>query len=598
MKQLLLTITATVFLSLTGSAQVCDLFFSEYLEGSSNNKAIEFYNPLNVTVDLDDYVVYRYNNGSPIPTDSLFPQGTLAPGAVYVAGNPSAVAAILAVSDTLHTITFFNGDDAMELVHRPTGTSLDVIGIIGNDPGTNWPVGSGATSEFTLVRQFAYTDGETNWAISATEWDVYPASAANPFIGSHSGAPCCAPTTSSFSATGCSSYVWSENGETYTTSGSYNDTLVNAEGCDSIITLNLTINLPTTAGLIADACNSYTWAFNGTTYFTSGSYNDTIQNAAGCDSIITLTLTINQPTTSSLMETACTSYTWPQNGMTYMTSGNYNDTIPNAIGCDSIITLNLTINPPTTSNLSASACETYTWAENGMMYTTSGSYNDTIPNAAGCDSIITLNLTINQPAASFVTASACDTYTWNSNGMTYTVSGWYLDTLSTVEGCDSIVTLELTIVSPPTANATDNGAGTLTGSGGTPVQWINCATNTAIAGETAATFSPSANGNYAIVVSNGSCTDTSDCVLIDYIGLNENQLINAGISPNPATDEVKITFTGTSAIMIIRDAQGKLIQRENIENGAIISLVNVQTGIYFFELMTEQGKAVKRVVKN
>ncbi len=95
-------------------------------------------------------------------------------GAVYVAGNPSAVAAILSVSDTLHTITFFNGDDAMELRYMPTNTSLDVIGTIGFDPGTNWVVGTGATSEFTLVRQFVHKDGETNWTIGVTEWDVYP----------------------------------------------------------------------------------------------------------------------------------------------------------------------------------------------------------------------------------------------------------------------------------------------------------------------------------------------------------------------------------------------------------------------------------------
>src|SRR3989338_6708676 len=546
MKQLLLTITASVFLSLMGSAQVCDLFFSEYLEGSSNNKAIEVYNPLNVTVNLTEYKMYRYNNGSPTPTDSLFPQGTLAPGALYFSGNPSAITAILSVSDALHTITFFNGDDVIELVHIPTGASLDVIGIIGNDPGTNWPVGAGATSEFTLVRMFSHTDGETDWSISVGEWDVYAQNTVS-FIGSHSGAPCCAPTVSSFSATGCSSYVWAENGETYTTSGSYNDTLTNVSGCDSIITLNLTINVPTTSGLSASACETYTWS---------------------------------------------------ENNMTYTASGNYNDTLVNAAGCDSIITLNLTINVPTTSGLSASACETYTWSENNMTYTASGNYNDTLVNAAGCDSIITLNLTINQPAASFETVSACDTYTWNSNGMTYTNSGWFLDTLSTVSGCDSIITLDLTIIASPVANATDDNAGTLTGSGGSPVQWINCVTNAAIAGATSATFSPVANGTYAIIVSNGSCTDTSNCVVVDYIGLDENTLINASISPNPATDEVQITFTGTSALLIIRDAQGKMIQTENIENGATISLVNLQTGVYFFELVTVQGKATKRVVKN
>ncbi len=545
MKQLILTITAAVFFSLMGSAQVCNLFFSEYLEGASNNKAIEVYNPLNVTVDLTDYVIYRYNNGSPTPTDSLFPQGTLAPGAVFVAGNPSAVPGITAVSDTLHTITFFNGDDAMELRYRPTNTTLDIIGIIGNDPGTNWVVGSGATSEFTLVRMFSYTDGELNWAVSANEWDVYPQNTTT-FIGSHSGASCCLANASSLSISACSSYTWAENATTYTASGSYTDTLTNAAGCDSIITLNLTINLPTTSNLSATACNSYTWDENGVTYFSSGNYNDTLTNVAGCDSIITLNLTINQPTSSSLTEIACGSYSWAQNGVSYFASGSYNDTIPNANGCDSIITLNLTVNPITSSTETVSTCDSYTWSANEVTYTTSGQHSQTLMSAAGCDSTVTLNLTI---------------------------------------------------IQTPTANVTDDSLGTLTGSGGTPVQWINCATNTAIAGATAATFTPTVNGTYAIVVSNGNCNDTSNCVVVSYIGLNENQTIDADIYPNPTTNEVNITFESSSALMIIRDAHGKMIQMQTIQSGESISLENIQNGIYFFELTTEQGKTVKRVVK-
>lgn len=176
------------------SAQCNELFFSEYLEGASNNKAIEVYNATSATVNLGDYVIYRYNNGSPTPSDSLHMVGTLAPGAVYVAGNPSAVAGILAVSDTLHTITFFNGDDAMSLKNKVTGVVLDIIGIIGNDPGTNWTVGSaGATSEFTIVRMVGVQQGNTNWAVSsANEWDVYAQNTIT-FLGAHTMTSCVPP---------------------------------------------------------------------------------------------------------------------------------------------------------------------------------------------------------------------------------------------------------------------------------------------------------------------------------------------------------------------------------------------------------------------
>jgi hypothetical protein len=166
-----------------------DLFFSEYLEGSSNNKAIEVFNPTSLPVDLTNYKIYRANNGASSPGDSLSLTGMLAPGDVYVAGNPSAVAAILAVSDTLHTITFFNGDDAMWLVNTLTGDTLDIIGVIGQDPGVNWAVGAGATSENTLVRKPTVQSGQLDWSISVTEWLVLPANVTDS-LGAHTMNPC------------------------------------------------------------------------------------------------------------------------------------------------------------------------------------------------------------------------------------------------------------------------------------------------------------------------------------------------------------------------------------------------------------------------
>jgi hypothetical protein len=333
MKQILFQLI-TLCATTAGFSQSCNLFFSEYLEGLSNNKAIEIYNPLNIPVDLSDYVIYRYNNGSTTPTDSLHMAGILAPGAVYVAGNPSAIASIILVSDTLHTITFFNGDDAMELRHQPTNTTLDIIGTIGIDPGTNWLVGSGATSEFTLVRQASITNGETTWAIATTEWDVYPQNTTT-FLGSHTAASCCINTFSSLSVTNCETYFWDLAGQTYTSSGSYNDTIPNAAGCDSIITLNLTILNSTTGTDTRTECNSYTW-IDGNTYTASNNtatYNLVGGAANGCDSLVTLDLTINSVTDISTSTSGVT-VTANNSGATYqwLDCNNNNAVIAGEIG--------------------------------------------------------------------------------------------------------------------------------------------------------------------------------------------------------------------------------------------------------------------------
>ncbi|MBI3239807.1 MAG: T9SS type A sorting domain-containing protein [Flavobacteriia bacterium] len=416
------------------------------------------------------------------------------------------------------------------------------------------------------------------------------------------------PTTATVSASACGSYTWALNATTYTTSGSYVTTLAgaNANGCDSTVTLNLTINQPTTSTISASACGSYTWADNATTYTTSGSYVTTLvgANANGCDSTITLNLTINQPTSSTVTAAACGSYTWAENSTTYTTSGSYPVVLAgaNANGCDSTVTLILTINQPTSSTFTAAACGSYTWAENSTTYTTSGSYPVVLAgaNANGCDSTVTLILTINQPTSSTVTATACESYTWAENGTTYTASGSYPVLLAgaNANGCDSTVTLVLTITGLPTATATDNGDATITASAGTSYQWINCATNTAIAGATSQTYTATANGDYAVVVTNaGGCSDTSSCVTIDYIGLTEITDASIQVFPNPTNGDVTITMTATEATVEVVDAQGKLLQAVTVVNGEKVNLSSYETGVYFLRIRTVNGSTLERVVK-
>ncbi|PWL28134.1 MAG: hypothetical protein DCO96_09150 [Fluviicola sp. XM-24bin1] len=282
------------FVLLAGStqAQQCtDLFFSEYEEGSSSNKAFEIYNPTAAGIDLSDYVIYRNNNGATTPSDSLFPVGILAAGDVFVVGNPGANAAILAQSDTTHTMTFYNGDDALYMVKISTGDTLDVIGEIGVDPGTGWTVGSGATNNFTLIRMANIQQGTNNWTVGTTQWNVFPIDMTDS-LGAHymiaCGAPC-TPTSSTITPIACDTYT-APDGMVYTSSGSYTAVIPNAQGCDSTITVNLTINTATTNTITQAACDSF--ALNGTTYTFSGTYTQTLTNAVGCDSIITLNLDI------------------------------------------------------------------------------------------------------------------------------------------------------------------------------------------------------------------------------------------------------------------------------------------------------------------
>ncbi|MDD2205047.1 MAG: T9SS type A sorting domain-containing protein, partial [Bacteroidales bacterium] len=170
--------------------------------------------------------------------------------------------------------------------------------------------------------------------------------------------------------------------------GDYVKTYTAANGCDSTVTLHLTINNSVTHQFSVTACDSYTW--DGTNYTTSGDYQKTYTAANGCDSTVTLHLTINNSTTHQFSVTACDSYTW--DGTNYTTSGDYVKIYTAANDCDSTVTLHLTINNSTTHQFSVTACDSHTW--DGTNYTTSGDYVKIFTAANGCDSTITLHLTI------------------------------------------------------------------------------------------------------------------------------------------------------------------------------------------------------------
>lgn len=150
--------------------------------------ALEIYNPTSDSVDLNGYTVKVFNNGSFSPSNTQALSGLLGPGAVYVIANASADSAVLAQADITSTVTFYNGDDAVVLLNG--GDTIDVIGLVGQDPGTNWAIDTlGATSEFTLVRKPAVNAGQKNWVLGAFEWLVYAQNNFS-FLGSHDQDPC------------------------------------------------------------------------------------------------------------------------------------------------------------------------------------------------------------------------------------------------------------------------------------------------------------------------------------------------------------------------------------------------------------------------
>ena len=328
------------------------------------------------------------------------------------------------------------------------------------------------------------------------------------------------PTAGVFSDVACDTYTWAMNGQQYTESTNTPQVVIdNVAGCDSTVTLNLTINHSTTAideqvvcetitwidgntytqttntpqfvttnvagcdstitlnvtvyhneytSTTVEACESYTWNIRNSTYTytTSGDKLNTY-TIGECSGVDTLHLTIHHSTNGVDVQQSCDYYVWPRNGQTYNASTNtptYTLTGGNQWGCDSIVTLNLTILHSTTGIDAQTACDSYTWPRNGITYTSSTNEPNIYAgqNAAGCDSTLYLNLTMKYSTSYNFVATACDEYTWPLNGQTYSAStNSPTTTITNAAGCDSLVYLNLTVNYTKYATVTDtvcNGA--------------------------------------------------------------------------------------------------------------------------------------------
>ena len=162
-------------------SNAADLFISEYIEGSSNNKYIEIYNGTGASVDLSDYELRYYSNGASTPNTTNVLTGTLANNTTIVYRNSSAN--IYGGATTIASAINFNGDDALALYKISTTSFVDIFGRIGNDPGTEWTGAGGySTVNKTLVRKATVSGGITvspegtgasAFTTLTSEWDLY-----------------------------------------------------------------------------------------------------------------------------------------------------------------------------------------------------------------------------------------------------------------------------------------------------------------------------------------------------------------------------------------------------------------------------------------
>jgi hypothetical protein len=238
------------------------------------------------------------------------------------------------------------------------------------------------------------------------------------------------------------------DGSSATSQGVYDVTIAGSNTCDSTISINLTVNPIFAITVDAQICGGQSFTLpDGSAVSTSGIYAVTLTSASGCDSVVTTDLSVISVLTTSVDASICdgSSYTLPD-GSVVTAAGQYDVTLTSSGGCDSIVTTNLSILPVFNLTVDASICDGDSYVlPDGSSVSAGGQYPVTLSSGAGCDSTITTNLTLVPILSSTVAVSICDGESYFAGGADQTTSGSYLDVFTGSNGCDSIVTTDLTV---------------------------------------------------------------------------------------------------------------------------------------------------------
>lgn len=350
--------------------------------------------------------------------------------------------------------------------------------------------------------------------------------------------------------TGAYSYRWLRNGIPYANqiqstftanqSGSYRVIVSATNGCaDTSESVAVTVySQPTPDTQTVYLCTGSMLPFCYNNYNYSTIINCTLTDRRGCDSLVVLQLIVADTIRVTVRRNICAPDSFLFGPNYLKVSGNYIRRFVAQGGCDSIVTLQLVVGESSSSSDTVTICSPGSYMFNGLMLSTAGVYRDTLENDSGCDSIVTLVLNVNQPSTTSLVSSICERDSFCFDNRCYGQSGVYSDTLSGVNGCDSIVNLTLSVVSRPVAGFTFVGDTTfcsgssllLTANPGTGIScsWIR---NGIVVGQPGNSFSATQSGIYRAVFTNNTtqCRDTSSqSVVVVVNALPTISLVAAG----------------------------------------------------------------------
>lgn len=314
-----------------------------------------------------------------------------------------------------------------------------------------------------------------------------------------------------------------------------------------------------------------------------------VQSFCVCQTIILQSCT---PVATQVSATICEGAKYEFCGDSLQLPGIYSCTLTNYLGCDSTVELNLSVLPNSSFMFTETICEGEGYLFCGQVRTQPGTYSCILPNYLGCDSIVEMNLLVHPNSSYSFEDTFCENegYTFCNNNITQ--SGTYTCTLTNYLGCDSVITLNL-IETALDTTVTNNGQSLLSNASGMDYQWLDCNDNfAAIPGAVLQEFFPNEDGVYAVEISDGNCSDTSGCHPITLVGTTEWLQGRVKIFPNPASNTVQIELPESSGNIRLRlfDILGRPLQEKAFTKTTFsFDLTLVPNGAYNLILESENG---------
>lgn len=244
----------------------------------------------------------------------------------------------------------------------------------------------------------------------------------------------------------CEGESYTVGSESFDATGNYSVTLTAQSGCDSIVNLDLEVLTFLSTALTETICEGDTFEVGSESFNATGNYDVTLMSAAGCDSIVSLDLEVLQFLTTDLTEVICDGEGFTVGTETFNTDGNYEVTLPSSAGCDSIVSLDLTVVTALQTDLTEVICDGESFTVGSESFNADGDYSVSLTAVNGCDSIVDLNLTVLDFLQTDLVESICDGDSYTVGTETFNATGMYTVNLTAESGCDSIVDLDLTVL--------------------------------------------------------------------------------------------------------------------------------------------------------